>query len=272
MKITKAVIPAAGHGTRFLPWTKAVPKEMLPLLNKPAIHHIVQEIADSGLNQCIMISARHKQALENYFSPSPDLSHFLAEKKKSHLLDEVNRLAASVTISYTYQEQAKGLGHAISLARSAITDEYFAVLLPDDIMIGTPPATQQLIHHAQTHNASIIAVQEVPRENVSSYGVIAVKKQISNDLYEISNVVEKPSIADAPSNLAIVGRYILSPSIFNALEKVGPSVGGEIQLTDAIAHMLKDGQRVLACTIQTKRFDVGTPTGWLEANIQLARN
>lgn len=271
MKITKAVIPAAGHGTRFLPWTKAIPKEMLPLLNKPAIHHIVQEIVNSGLSHGIIISARHKKVLENYFSESPELSHFLAEKKKSYLLDEVNTLTSAVQLSFTYQDHAKGLGHAVSLAKPYIDDDYFAILLPDDIMMGASPATLQLIDHARMQNSSIIAVQKVPRETVSSYGIVAVKKQIAPDLYEISNVVEKPSPEQAPSDLAVVGRYVLSTSIFKALEKVEPSVGGEIQLTDGIAHILNEGQRVLACTISSKRFDVGTPAGWLDANNELAR-
>ncbi len=271
MKIRHAVVPAAGHGTRFLPWTKAVPKELLPLLNKPAIHYIAQEIANAGLSECIMISAPHKQALENYFNTSPELEHFLDQKNKSALLDEVKQLRAALQFSYIYQQEAKGLGHAINLARNLITDDYFGILLPDDIMANTHSGIKQLIDLASRHNASIIAVQEVPRESTSSYGMVAIKNQLSSNLYEVDNLVEKPRPEDAPSQLAIIGRYVLSSKIFTSLQDLKPSAGGEIQLTDGIAHMLKSGERVLAYTIQGTRFDVGTPQGWLHANISLAQ-
>jgi UTP--glucose-1-phosphate uridylyltransferase len=271
MKITKAVVPAAGHGTRFLPWTKAVPKELLPLFNKPAIHYIAQEIADAGLTECIMISAPHKHALENYFKPAPELEKFLQEKSKSYLLSDIDSLIQSLRFTYVYQEEAKGLGHAINLARNSIADDYFGILLPDDIMVSNPSAIKQLIDIAHTENASVVAVQEVPREKVSSYGIIAIKNQIHSNLFEVSDLVEKPAPHDAPSNLAIIGRYVLSRNIFTSLEHLQPSAGGEIQLTDGIAHMLKSGKRVLACTMHGSRFDVGTPAGWLEANLALAQ-
>jgi UTP--glucose-1-phosphate uridylyltransferase len=271
MKITKAVIPAAGHGTRFLPWTKAVPKEMLPLLNKPAIQYIVEEIAQSDMRSCVMITAPHKQAIANHFDVCPALEQFLKEKNKSNLLDELNKLSRSVELSYIHQEEAKGLGHAIWLARNAIAQEYFGILLPDDILISTNPGIKQLMDIAQQENASVIAVQEVPKENVSAYGVIAIKKQLSANLFEISDLVEKPTANQAPSNLAIIGRYILSHTIFKALDEVKPSAGGEIQLTDGIATMLKKGERVIAYKIQGTRYDIGTPAGWLHANIELAK-
>lgn len=271
MKITKAVIPAAGHGTRFLPWTKAVPKEMLPLLNKPAIQYIAEEIAQSGMNNCIMISTPHKYAIANYFDRSPVLEQFLREKKKSHLLDELKQLSDSIQFSYIYQEEAKGLGHAVWLARNAIAQEYFGVLLPDDIMVGAQPGIKQLAEIAQRENASVIAVQEISPEDISSYGVIAIKKQITSDLYEVESLVEKPASKDAPSNLAIIGRYILSHKIFKALDDVKPSAGGEIQLTDGISHMLKNGERLFAYKMRGTRYDIGTPAGWLQANFELAK-
>lgn len=270
MKITKAVIPAAGHGTRFLPWTKAVPKEMLPLLNKPAIQYIIQEIADSGMQNCIMITSPHKYAIANHFGESPALEKFLKEKNKLSLLDELNKLSNSLEFTYLYQEEANGLGHAIGLARDSISQEYFGILLPDDIMIGSQPGIKQLIDIAQKEHASVIAVQEVSKEMVCAYGVIAIKKQISDDLFEISDLVEKPAAQDAPSNLAIIGRYILPHKIFKALDEVKPSSNGEIQLTDGIARMIKNGERVFAYKIQGNRYDVGTPAGWLEANLSLA--
>jgi len=271
MNITKAVVPAAGHGTRFLPWTKAVPKELLPLLNKPAIHYIAQEIADAGLSECIMISAPHKVALENYFKPAPELEKFLQEKGKSHLLSDIDDLIQSLRFTYLYQEEAKGLGHAIHLARNNISDEYFGILLPDDIMMSNPSGIKQLMEIAIKENASVIAVQEVPHEKVSSYGIVAIKNQINSSLFEVSDLVEKPAPNNAPSNLAIIGRYVLSRNIFTSLQHLPPSAGGEIQLTDGIAHMLKSGQRVLAYTMHGSRFDVGTPAGWLEANLWLAQ-
>lgn len=271
MKITKAVIPAAGHGTRFLPWTKAVPKEMLPLLNKPAIQYIVQEIANSGLQNCIMITAPHKHAIANHFDKAPVLEQFLKEKNKLHLLDELNNLSNSLEFIYINQEDAKGLGHAISLARETIGQDYFGILLPDDIIVGAQPGIKQLMDIAQKENASVIAVQEVSQENVSAYGVIAIKKQLAPDLFEVSNLIEKPAVEDAPSNLAIIGRYVLSSKIFKALDEVKPSAGGEIQLTDGIAHMLKEGERVLAYKLQGTRYDVGNPAGWLHALIELSK-
>lgn len=270
MKITKAIIPAAGHGTRFLPWTKAVPKEMLPLLNKPAIQYIVEEIAKAGLQNCIMITAPHKYAIENHFDAAPELEQFLKEKNKLNLIHDLQKLIDSLEFSYIHQEQAKGLGHAIWLARNSIAQEYFGVLLPDDIMVSNPPGIAQLIEIAEKENASVIAVQEVPQEAVSSYGIIAIKKQLRPDLYEVQDLVEKPSAANAPSNLAIIGRYVLSSKIFKALDEVAPSAGGEIQLTDGIAQMLKAGEKVLAYTIKGTRYDVGTPTGWLHALLELA--
>lgn len=271
MKITKAVVPAAGFGTRFLPWTKSIPKEMLPLLNKPAIQIIAEEIRDSNLSDCIIINAPSKHALVNYFKKSPDLEQFLQEKNKASLLSELDALLQKVSFSYIYQDQAKGLGHAILLAESAINDEYFGIALPDDIMISNPPGLAQLIAVAQKYNASVIAVQEVPQEAISAYGVVAVSHQLDELTFEITDMVEKPKPEDAPSNLAISGRYILSPAIFDALKEVKPSLGGEILLTDGMRAVLKGGERTLAYKIQGTRHDIGNPTGWLKANMHLAQ-
>lgn len=271
MKITKAVIPAAGHGTRFLPYTKAIPKEMVPLLDKPAIQYIVQEVADSGLSEVLMIIAPHKQAIAHHFGKAPELESFLQEKNKSYLLDDLNKLIAQIKIQYIHQTHAKGLGHAIGLAQKAVTDDYFAILLPDDIMIHSQPGIRQLLEIARKENASVIAVQEVPQENISAYGVIAFDKQLSEDLFEIKTVVEKPAAQNAPSNLAIIGRYVLSCDIFKLLDEVPPAANGEIQLTDGIAKLIDTGHKVLAYKIKGTRYDVGTPLGWLQANKELAQ-
>jgi len=271
MKITTAIIPAAGHGTRFLPYTKAVPKEMVPLLNKPAIQYIAQEIADAHLKRCIIITAPHKQAIATHFGNAPELEQFLKEKNKSNLLSDLDKLIAALSFEYIFQKQAKGLGHAVGLASAAIDSDFFGILLPDDIMIGAQPGIGQLARIAQQENASVIAVQEVGPEQISSYGVIGYEKKLSPDLFEISTVVEKPAAQDAPSNLAIIGRYILSTQIFKALDNVFPSANGEIQLTDGIATLINGGHRVLAYRIKDTRYDVGTPDGWLEANIALAQ-
>lgn len=271
MKITKAVIPAAGHGTRFLPYTKAIPKEMVPLLDKPAIQYIVQEIANVGLTECIMITAPHKQAISQHFGKAPELEQFLKEKHKTHLLDELNKLICQVKIEYIYQTHANGLGHAIGLAQKSIGNEYFAVILPDDLIVHEQPGIGQLLEIAQKENASVIAVQEIPKENISAYGVIAFDKQLSDDLYRITSLVEKPAPEHAPSHLAIIGRYILSPYIFKVMNEVSPSKNGEIQLTDGISKLIEHGHKVLAYKIKGTRYDVGTPNGWLQANIAFAQ-
>ena len=271
MKITKAVVPAAGFGTRFLPWTKSCPKELLPLLNKPAIHVIAEEIRDSKIDECIIINAHSKQALVNYFQHSPDLEKFLHEKNKSSLLHDLDTLLQQLSFSYIYQDEAKGLGHAISLVEQAVNNEYFGIVLPDDIMISNPPGLSQLVAISEKYNASVIAVQEVPKEAVSAYGVVAISTQLDDLTFEITDLVEKPRPEVAPSNLAISGRYILSPKIFAALKDIKPSVGGEIQLTDGMRAMLHAGERILAYKIQGTRHDIGNPTGWLKANMHLAQ-
>lgn len=270
MNITKTVIPAAGFGTRFLPFTKAVPKELLPLLNKPAIHYVIEEGKASGTNNFIIITTPEKQALQNYFSPAPKIDAFLKEKGKESLLQELNALIASTTFTYVNQAHALGLGHAVGLAKEHVGNEFFGIMLPDDIMISSPAALAQLIAVAREKNASVIAVQEVPKEATSAYGIISIKQELSDTLFEVADLVEKPKPEDAPSNLAIIGRYVLSPEIFPALEKITPSAGGELQLTDGMSLMMRSGHKIFAVKVAGARFDVGTPAGWLHANMSLA--
>ncbi|MBS1987351.1 UTP--glucose-1-phosphate uridylyltransferase [Candidatus Dependentiae bacterium] len=272
MDISKVIIPAAGLGTRFLPYTKAVPKEMLPLLNKPAIQYIAQEALASDIQQFLMVTSKGKNAIADYFDADPALELFLKERNKTALLNELDKIARTAHFSYIRQPEPLGLGHAICMARHAIASkEYFGVMLPDDIIVGATPALLQLIRIARQERASVIAVQEVPEEYISMYGVVSIKKQFTPNLFQVANLVEKPNKKDAPSNLAIIGRYVLSQKLFKALDEVGYNQDhGEIQLTDGITQMSKDGEKVLAYKVQGNRFDVGTPIGWIKALISLA--
>jgi len=273
MPIRAAVIPAAGLGTRFLPFTKSVPKEMLPLINKPAIQHIVEESVDSHLTELFIIIGNGKGAIVDYFNPIHEQAAFLKEKDRQLLQEVIAARIARSTISYLLQPQPRGLGNAIYMARNVITpDSYFAVLLPDDILVGSHPAIGSMAHIAQKEGATIIAVQEVPQENISSYGVISIKNQLSPDIFEVDRLVEKPKTEDAPSNLAIVGRYILPQKLFAILERTPADAKGEIQLTDAIQQLIQQGEKVLAYKLPHKRFDTGTPRGWLEAIIHFGMN
>ena len=269
MKITQAVIPAAGLGTRFLPYTKVVPKELLPLLGKPAIQLIAEEGIACGITDFHLILNKNKQAIVDLFSPQPALEQTLQDAGKLSLLSSINAVIHAAHFNYIPQPEALGLGHAVLMAKEAIGNEYFGIFLPDEIMIGTVPALAQLIEIAKKYNASVIAVQEVPKNSVSSYGIIEIKEKLEDNLFEISRLVEKPAIDQAPSQFAIIGRYVLSPRIFDSLEKTGPRSGGEIQLTDGIAHMMQHGERVLACVVKSVRHDIGNPLGWLQANIYL---
>lgn len=270
MDICKAIIPAAGLGTRFLPFTKAVPKEMLPLLNKPAIQYIIEEGLKSEIKNFTVITSKDKQALANHFDPAPELELFLKERNKLALLDELDAIIRAAHFTYVRQPEPLGLGHAVWMARHTIGKEYFGIFLPDDIIVSPTPALAQLIRIARQEKASVIAVQEVPSECVSSYGVIGIKKQITPKLFQVSHLVEKPLAKDAPSNLAVIGRYILSHKIFNALEEVTHYAMGELQLTDAISHMIKNNEKVFAYKVQGIRYDIGTPIGWLKATIGMA--
>ena len=270
MKITKAVIPAAGLGTRFLPYTKAVPKEMLPILDKPSIQLIVEEGIASGITEFNIIANKDKPDLQHHFSHDNRLETILEDKGKLGLIEGINAIIDTTQFNFIPQSQPLGLGHAVLQAKNAIGDEYFGIFLPDEIMIGDIPALAQLITVAQKYNASVIAVQEVPQEKVSSYGVIAIKQQLEDDIFEVEQLIEKPAVDQAPSNFALTGRYVLSPAIFASLEKTQPGAGNEIQLTDGIVDMMRNGERVIAYVLKTNRYDVGTPLGWIQANIEIA--
>ena len=270
MDITKVVIPAAGKGTRFLPITKSIPKEMLPLLEKPAIQYILEEAMQVAIKNYIIVTNSQKHSLENYFDATSELEGFLKETKKEALLDGLDKIIRSAAFTYVRQSEQLGLGHAISLARHCIQKEYFGVMLPDDIIMGKDPALGQLIRVARQEKATVIAVQEVPANCLSSYGVIDIKKQITPHLFQVCNLVEKPSQKNAPSNLAVIGRYVLSHKIFNSLDHVTEYSTDEIQLTDAISHMIQNNEKVFAYKVQGMRYDVGTPIGWIKAIIGIS--
>jgi UTP--glucose-1-phosphate uridylyltransferase len=274
MLIRKAIIPAAGLGTRFLPATKAQPKEMLPIVDKPAIQYIVEEAIASGIEDIIIVTGRNKRAIEDHFDRSVELEMMLAEKEKQELLSLVVDIGRMADIHYIRQKEPLGLGHAVLCARKFIGNEPFAVLLGDDIMQSDPPCLAQMMRlYEQTHSP-VVAVTKVPYDDVSKYGIIsplvgANLNQLSADSIRIADLVEKPSRANAPSDLAIVGRYILDSSIFDILERSKPSSGGEIQLTDALRE-LNVTHPMLALPYNGKRFDVGDKFGFIQATIELA--
>jgi UTP--glucose-1-phosphate uridylyltransferase len=273
MQITSAIIPAAGLGTRFLPFTKAVPKEMLPILNKPAIQMIAEEGIASGIKNFCVITSKEKEALAKHFSMQPELAMHLEAAHKLDFLKSIDEVMERATFTYVNQPQPLGLGHAILMGRHTVRDNYFGIFLPDDLIFSdSQPALAQLITVAREHNASVIAVQEILDDTISAYGVVAVKKEIAPGIVEVERLVEKPRAHDAPSRLAIVGRYVLSHKIFDAIEATQKnSRVGEILLTDAIEYMASQGEKVIAYTFKGERFDVGTPPGWLAANIYQAK-
>lgn len=270
MEIIKAIIPAAGLGTRFMPFTKTIPKEMLPLLNKPALHYIVDEGMQSGIDNFFVITNKRSHDMANYFDHNLELDLLLKDKDKTSALADIERIATRASFTYIRQAEPRGLGHAIWRARHSINKEFFAVCLPDDIIVSKTPALEQLLRIARQEKASVIAVQEVPYDKVTNYGVIAIKKQFTPQLFQVSHLVEKPAEKDAPSNLAIVGRYVLSHKLFPALEEIETDFSGELQLTDGISYMMHNGEKVFAYKIQGTRYDIGTPAGWLKANIGFA--
>ncbi|WP_413307783.1 UTP--glucose-1-phosphate uridylyltransferase GalU [Bacillus sp. 1P10SD] len=268
MKVRKAIIPAAGLGTRFLPATKAMPKEMLPIVDKPTIQYIVEEAVESGIEDIIIVTGKGKRAIEDHFDNSFELEHNLFEKGKFELLNEVQKSSKMVDIHYIRQKEPKGLGHAIWCARKFIGDEPFAVLLGDDIVKAEKPCLKQMMDQYERYNASILGVQTVPDNEVSRYGIVD-GRCIGDRFYSVDSLVEKPKQADAPSNLAILGRYILSPKIFDILSKQEPGAGGEIQLTDAIAA-LNHYEAVYAYDFEGTRYDVGEKMGFIQTTIEFA--
>ncbi|MQF83060.1 UTP--glucose-1-phosphate uridylyltransferase [SAR202 cluster bacterium AD-802-E10_MRT_200m] len=268
MQVRKAIIPAAGLGTRMLPTSKAVPKELLPLIDRPMIQYIIEEAVSSGITEIIIITSPGKEALQTYFTPDPKLDLIIAQKDEGFRLASLNYLTSHATFSYVIQTEQLGLGHAVLTASNTIGNEPFAVMLPDDIIWGHPPALGQLIEHFDSLKSNIIAVEKIPKEITSSYGIIE-PKNISQNLYEIIGMQEKPPLEEAASNLGIVGRYILTQEIFAALQQVNPGKNGEIQLTDAIALLLKT-QKVFGYEFSGKRYDTGNPMGHLQAVLGLA--
>lgn len=269
-KITKAVIPAAGLGTRFLPATKAQPKEMLPIVDKPTIQYIVEEAVASGIEDIIIISGRSKRSIEDHFDKSYELENSLAEKEQWDMLQEIQDISSLANIHYIRQKEPKGLGDAIYCAKSFIGNEPFAVLLGDIVLQSEQPVLSQLMDVYEENQISVIGVQNVPKEEVKNYGIIdPVTPQDSTGVIEVKSFVEKPTVEEAPSTLAIMGRYILTPGIFEALERTSLGAGGEIQLTDAI-ELLKDKERILACAVKGAVHDIGSKVGFVKATIDFA--
>ncbi|MFD1466159.1 UTP--glucose-1-phosphate uridylyltransferase GalU [Lapidilactobacillus mulanensis] len=268
MKVRKAVIPAAGFGTRFLPATKAMAKEMLPIVDKPTIQFIVEEAKASGIQDILIITGKGKRPIEDHFDSVPELEQNLREKGKTELLKLVQETTEmGVNLYFTRQSNPLGLGDAVRQAKSFVADEPFVVMLGDDLMEDKVPLTKQLIDDYEKTHASTLAVMQVPKEDVSAYGVIDPEGEASPGLYNVKRFVEKPKVEDAPSNLAIIGRYLLTPEIFDILENQKPGRGGEIQLTDAIDAMNKT-QRVFAHEFKGRRYDVGNKFGYVKTNIE----
>ncbi|HZH62553.1 MAG TPA: UTP--glucose-1-phosphate uridylyltransferase GalU [Metabacillus sp.] len=270
MKVRKAIIPAAGLGTRFLPATKAQPKEMLPIVDKPTIQYIIEEAVASGIEDIMIVSGRGKRAIEDHFDKSYELEETLAKKGKDKVLAEVQEISNLANIHYIRQKEPKGLGHAINCASRFIGNEPFAVLLGDDIVKSDVPCTKQLIDMYEKYECSVVGVQPVPDEDVSKYGIIApMEEQKKPGVITVESLVEKPDIKNAPSNYAIMGRYILTPDIFSILEDLPAGAGGEIQLTDAL-KILNDVQSVVAYPFNGVRYDVGDKFGFIKASVDFA--
>ena len=273
MIIRKAVLPVAGLGTRFLPATKAQPKEMLPIVDKPLVQYAVEEVSASGIPMAVFVTGRGKQAIENHFDLSAELDKELAGRGKEDLRRELHKITGLMRFAYVRQATARGLGDAILTSRNVVEDEPFAVLLSDDIIVNEVPCLKQMMRIHERTGASVIAIQRVPRNAVSSYGII--RGRLVNDLecpgrlYRIEDMVEKPAPEKAPSNLAVIGRYILTPAIWKALERVVPGAGGEIQLTDGLRRLLEK-EPVYGYIFEGKRYDAGDKLGFLQATVEIA--
>lgn len=267
-KVKKAIIPAAGLGTRFLPATKAQPKEMLPIVDKPTLQYIIEEAVESGIEEILIITGRNKKSIEDHFDKSVELELELESKGKTELLAQVRQISEMVNIHFIRQKEPKGLGHAINCAKSFIGNEPFAVLLGDDIVHSEKPCLKQMIETYEEYKTTILGVQEVAPEDVSKYGIIE-GKHIEDRVYKVKGLVEKPAVGDAPSNVAILGRYIINPAIFGILENTLPGKGGEIQLTDALKELAQK-EAVYAYNFEGRRYDVGDKQGFLEATVEYA--
>ena len=268
MKVKKAIIPAAGLGTRFLPATKALPKEMLPIVDKPTLQYIIEEAVSSGIEEILIITGRNKKSIEDHFDKSVELELELVNKHKDALLKQVRDISNMVNLYFIRQKEPKGLGHAINCARSFVGNEPFAVMLGDDIVDARTPCLKQLMDCYEENGVSILGVQEVDRKNVDKYGIVD-GVQISDRLYKVKNLVEKPRVDLAPSNIAILGRYIITPEIFDILDNTLPGNGGEIQLTDALKTLISR-QDMYAYEFSGRRYDVGDKLGFLQATVEFA--
>jgi UTP--glucose-1-phosphate uridylyltransferase len=266
MRVRKAVIPAAGLGTRFLPATKAQPKEMLPIVDKPGIQYIVEEAIKAGIEEILIITGRNKTSIINHFDRAVELEHNLKEKNKIELLQKVEEITDMANLHYVRQIEPKGLGHAILCAKTFVGEEPFAVLLGDDIVHSEEPCVKQLINVFEKEKASVLGVQTVDPSQVDKYGIVDGEK-LSDRTYKVNDMVEKPSVENAPSNVAILGRYILTPKIFELLEKTEPGKGGEIQLTDAI-KALAEFEDIYAYDFKGQRYDTGDKLGYLKATVE----
>ena len=267
-KVRKAVIPAAGLGTRFLPATKAVPKEMIPIVDKPTIQYIVEEIAKSGIEDLLIITGRTKRAVEDHFDKSYELENELAKNNKTQMLEMLSEISKMVNVQYVRQAEAKGLGNAIYCAKTFVGDEPFAVLLGDDVVEAETPCLKQMIEKYNEYGSSILGVQTVPESEVSKYGIVSGEK-VADRVYRVHDMVEKPKKEEAPTNVAVLGRYIITPEIFTHIENTKPGAGGEIQLTDALCSLAKE-QSMYAYDFIGRRYDVGNKQGFLEATVEYA--
>ncbi len=267
-EVRKAVIPAAGLGTRFLPATKSMPKEMLPLIDRPVIQYVVEEAIDSGIEDLIIVTGRGKRAIEDYFDDSPELEMHLRDHGKFEALKMVQDVSSLIDIHYIRQKEPRGLGDAVLRAEKHICNEPFAVLLGDDIIRNDRPCTQQLIDTFERYRCSVIAVEDVPKEMVSSYGIIK-GRQLEESLYLLEDIVEKPKVEEAPSTMGAIGRYVFTPEIFDCLKQTPKGIGGEIQLTDGI-RLLNSHQNIYGYTFNGRRYDTGDRAGYIEAIIDFA--
>jgi UTP--glucose-1-phosphate uridylyltransferase len=268
MKIKKAIIPAAGWGTRLLPATKAQPKEMLPIVDKPSIQYIVEEAVAAGIEDILIITSKDKQSIEDHFDKSQALEAALKKQGKTELLNMVEDISEMITIHSVRQKEQKGLGHAIYCAKTFVGDDPFAVLLGDDIIHSQKPVIQQMMEIYEEKETAVLGCKTVAEKDVSKYGIVDYSRK-EGDVYKVDDMIEKPSTEEAPSNLAILGRYIITPDIFNILEKTPPGKGGEIQLTDALKTLL-DKRVVYGYDFEGKRYDVGNKMGFLKTTVELA--
>ena len=266
--VTKYVIPCGGYGTRMLPFTYAVPKEMVPLMNVPALQETVEEGLRGGLHQFYIITKRKKSCIEDHFDASPEIDFVLNRSNKKHLTRSIKEVCDNSQFVYIRQSEPYGTGHAVMQAKDVIADDYFAVGWPDVFVLGEPDIFKNMIELCERENASIIAVQEIPMNEVNHYGVVVTGKQLAPNVFEVTDLVEKPKPEESPSNLVNVGRFILSKKIFTALEETPYATNGELQLPDAMLNMMKNGERILAYKTKGELYDIGRPIPWLEGTIR----